>query len=370
MKEGITRQQSYVIQGTAILLMLWHHFFSDFQSYGDRLFFWNREAVWRAAWFGKICVALFAFVSGYGMFHVLRRNGEERFFPRLLQDYRAVLRQLFSLYLKYWLVFFLLPGMELLSGVRTFEVSEFLSNLLGFSSTYQTTWWYMGQYVKMLLLLPLLELFFFAFPQREEKRKKVCFYGILSAVGVLLAAVGLTLYRPLWDFLLNAARNLRISYFLPFCIGFLIARFRLYPLMALKLERIGKKGNIGAAVALLIVTVAVRVLLADAAAYAETDFLLVPVFVYALLTLLQFVPPLEKMLAWFGRQSAYMWLLHGFFLARLGVWLTGYVHLGLLFYLILLALSAGAAFLLNLLTRKLLTTKNRQRYNDEKRKMR
>ena len=63
MREGITRQQSYVIQGAAILLMLWHHFFSDIQFCGDKLFFWNSEVVWRAAWFGKICVALFAFVS-------------------------------------------------------------------------------------------------------------------------------------------------------------------------------------------------------------------------------------------------------------------------------------------------------------------
>ena len=34
------------------------------------------------------------------------------------------------------------------------------------------------------------------------------------------------------------------------------------------------------------------------------------------------------------------------------------------------AVPSAVGFLLNLLTRKLLTTKNRQRYNDEKRKMR
>lgn len=370
MREGITRQQSYVIQGAAILLMLWHHFFSDIQFCGDKLFFWNSEVVWRAAWFGKICVALFAFVSGYGMFYALKRNGEESFFPRLLQDYKIVFRQLLFLYLKYWLVFLLLPGMELLTGFRRFDMGEFLGNLLGFSSTYQPTWWYMGQYVKMLLLLPLLELFFYAFPEREEKKRRICFFGILSALGVLFTAVGLTLYRPLWDFLLNAARNLRISYFLPFCIGFLIARFRLYPLLASKLERIGKKGNTRLSAVVLIATVAVRVALSDSASYAETDFLLVPIFAYTLLTLLQFAPPLEKVLAWFGRQSTYMWLFHGFFCAHLSAWLIRHVHFGILFYLILLALSAVAAFLLNLLTRKLLTIKNRQRYNDEKRKMR
>lgn len=348
MKDGITRRQSSVIQGAAILLMLWHHFFSDLELYGDRLSFWNSEAVWRGAWFGKICVGLFAFVSGYGMFYVLNRREENRFFPRLLQDYKAVFRQLFSLYRKYWLVFFLLPGIELLVGVREFEVKEFAGNLFAVSSTYQPTWWYMGQYVKMLLLLPLLELFFFAFPNREEKKKRMFFFGALLAAAVLLTAIGLILYRPLWELLLWMAKNLRISFFLPFCVGFLTARFRIYQWLAKKQEKMGRAGTIVTAVLVLVLTVGVRVRLSTYAAYAELDFLLVPMFVYGLLTLLAPAPPLERLLAWFGRQSAYMWLLHGFFYAHIWMWLTEYIHSGWLFYMILLALSAVAAYLLSL----------------------
>lgn len=370
MKEGITRRQSSAIQGTAILLMLWHHFFSDIQAYGNQLYFAWSEAVWRAAWFGKICVALFAFISGYGMFHVMMRSREDKFFPRFWQDYKAVCRQLFSLYLKYWLVFFLLPGMELAAGVRPFELREFVGNFLGISCSYQQTWWYMGQYVKMLLLLPLLELFFFPFHGQKEKKKKVLSFSILSAVMIILATTGLVLYRPLWELLITMARNLRISYFLPFCIGFLIARFSLYQRLTEKLEKINRWGNLGISAAVLCAVVTARVILSDSAAYADTDFLLVPIFVYALLTLLQLVPHLEKILVWFGKQSTYMWLTHIYICAYFGQWLAGHVHFGILFYLVLSALSAGAAFLLNLLTRKLLTIKNRQRYNDEKRKMR
>lgn len=345
MKEGITRKQSSVIQGAAILLMFWHHFFSDLELYGGRLLFWNREAVWRGAWFGKICVGLFAFVSGYGMFYVMGRSGENRFFPRLLQDYKIVLHRLFSLYRKYWLVFFLLPGIELIAGVREFEAGEFFGNLFAFSSTYQSTWWYMGQYVKMFLLLPLLELFFLALPNREERKKRIVFYGALLAAGVLLTAAGLILYRPLWDFLLQMAKNLRISFFLPFCVGFLTARFRIYQWLAEKQEKTGRAWTTATAALALVLTVAVRVKLSDYAAYAEVDFLLVPVFVYGFLTLSALAPPLEKALAWFGRHSVYMWLLHGWIYSHMWVWLTEYVHSALLFYVILLGLSAAAAYL-------------------------
>lgn len=343
--QGIARQQSQAVQGIAILLMLYHHFFSDVGMYGDRLTFWNGEAVQRGAWFGKICVGLFAFISGYGMFYVLRRQEEDRFFPRLLTDYQAVLRQLLSVYRKYWLAFLLIPVPELLAGVREFEPGEFFSNLLAFSSTYQSTWWYMGQYVKMLLLLPLLELFFFPFQDRRDKKRRLCFFIVLLTAAGAAAVAGL-IWPPLGAFLLQTAKNLRISFLLPFGAGFLAARFRVYQRLGHKLEKPGRAGNAAAAGLALIATVGVRVRLADYAAYAEFDFLLVPVFVYGALTLLWLLPPVEKLFVWFGKQSAYMWLVHGFLYARSWMWLTEYIHSGWLLYLVMAAASAAAALLL------------------------
>lgn len=342
---GIARQQSHALQGIAILLMLYHHFFSDIQLYGDRLLFWNGETVQRGAWFGKICVGLFAFVSGYGMFYVLSRWEEDRFFPRMFADYKAVLRQLFFVYRKYWLVFLLLPVSELLTGAREFEPGEFFCNLLALSSTYQSTWWYMGQYVKMLLLLPFLELFFFPFKEREEKKKRLCFFGVLLTAAAVAVVAGLV-YPPFWDFLLQTAKSVRISFLLPFGVGFLAARFCIYQWLGRRLERLGRTGNGAAAGVALIVTVAVRVRLADYAAYAELDFLLVPVFVYGALTLLSLAPPVERLFVWFGKQSTYMWLVHGFFYAHGWMWLTEYIHSGWLLYLVMAAVSAAAALLL------------------------
>lgn len=354
--------------------MLFHHFPVGVENDGSGAWFGNAEAALRLAWFGKICVALFAFVSGYGMFHVLQREKERCFFPRLLKDYRVVLRQLFGVYRKYWIVFLLLSAVKFLTGEWKFLTVEFLANLFAVSSTYQTTWWYMGQYVKMLLVLPLFVLLFLETENKKESRCKWGFYGgLFLAAGVTLFC-GLLFYPPLLELANRIQEGLRLSFLLPFLEGWLLARFGGYEWISRKIT--GKKETAMAGI-LLVAAVALRICLADSAAYARADFIVVPVLVYAVLKLLRYVPPVESFLAWLGKQSAYMWLLHGFLYEKLCLILIERLHSGWVVYIVLTALSAAAAWLLNGLTgllpggkraRNRLTIEKTQGYNGRKSK--
>ena len=348
LREGITREQSWELQGIAILLMFFHHFFLEMPS-DPTPWFLNPGLAVRLAWFGKICVALFAFVSGYGMYYVLQREEKVGFFRGLCRDYRTVLRQLLAVYRKYWLIFLLIPGLELLTGAIPFEPKEFFLNFFAISTTYQTTWWYMGQYAVMLLLLPLLDMLFTCPAEAGERKRKYLFFGLLALAGAVLAICGLAVYRPLRELLLWLLEGLRLSYFLPFCVGYLLARYMIYQWIA---RTIQGKASVITAVAAFAAAVALRVILADSPSYARADFVIVPVLAYALLTLLQLVPPLEKLLAWLGRQSTYMWLIHGFLFELIGAWLIGKLHSGWLVYGAMLILSAVLAWLLNGLFRQ------------------
>lgn len=55
----ITLNETNIIKGIAICAMLWHHLFLEHKEYG--------EFVFKQALTGKVCVALFVFLSGYGM---------------------------------------------------------------------------------------------------------------------------------------------------------------------------------------------------------------------------------------------------------------------------------------------------------------
>lgn len=361
LKEGITRRQSSELQGIAILLMFFHHFFMEMPS-DPAPWFLNPGLAVKLAWFGKICVALFAFVSGYGMYYVLQREEKTGFFQGMRRDYLAVLRQLLAVYRKYWLIFLLFPGIELLTGAGTFEPKEFFLNFFAISTTYQATWWYMGQYAVMLLLLPLIDMPFARFAEAGERKRKYLFFGLLLLAGAVWAVCGLTVYRPLWELLLRVVEGLRLSFLLPFCVGYLLARCKGYQWLA---RSIRGKAAVITAVAALAAAVTLRVILADSPAYARADFLIVPVFAYAVLTLLQFAPPFETAMAWLGRQSAYMWLIHGFLFEQTGAWLIGELHSGWLVYGVMLILSAVLAWLLNGLFRQLRTRRQSKKALDK-----
>jgi len=50
---------SFILKGIAICLMLWHHLFTTIEC-GEVALYWGR--------LGKVCVSIFLFVSGYGLY--------------------------------------------------------------------------------------------------------------------------------------------------------------------------------------------------------------------------------------------------------------------------------------------------------------
>lgn len=56
---GLTLHDTSILKGIAICAMLWHHLFYENPKYG--------HFVWHLALLGKVCVAIFLLLSGYGL---------------------------------------------------------------------------------------------------------------------------------------------------------------------------------------------------------------------------------------------------------------------------------------------------------------
>ena len=86
----LSKSETTAIKGCAILLMLWHHLFLRTMEYG--LFTQSLAIVF------KVCVALFLFVSGYGM---TKQYGslEKRNF---LTAIKFLLRRFINFFLPFW----------------------------------------------------------------------------------------------------------------------------------------------------------------------------------------------------------------------------------------------------------------------------
>lgn len=343
MENGITKKQSAILQGVAIWMMVYHHLYSYAVEYESLLPFLRVEAVLRIAWFCKLCVGIFAFVSGYGMYHVMERQLKEQFFGSLLMEYRCVLARILKLYGKLWLV--LLIYMGIVFGIQglPFDASELPGNLTALNPTYNGTWWYVEQYAKMLLVLPFLDLFLTHFEQPAERKRKWIFFLTLALLGAAAVLVGRLWWPGLWNAVLAVKSGLRFSFLLVFVVGYLLARFALYQRVDRALRRGGSWLPVCLSVMLVGAVIALRVMLATDAAYAKLDFLFVPLLAYGLLTLFSYVPPLCAFLAWWGRQSTYIWLTHGFLYGWLYYSIKSQVRLDIWAYLAVLLASAAVS---------------------------
>lgn len=349
MENGITKKQSAILQGIAIWMMVYHHLYSFAVEYNSIFPFIQAEEAARIAWFCKLCVGIFAFVSGYGLYYVLEKQPGERFFGRMAAAYRCMLMRILKLYGKLWLVMFLYMG--ILFGILRlpFDASQLPGNLTALNPTYNGAWWYVEQYAKMLLVLPFLDLLLTRFDQPAERKRRRTFYLILALAGAGVVVAGRLCWPALWNLVLAVKNGLRLSFLTIFAVGYLMARFALYQRADKALRRVGGWLPVCVSAALVCLVIVLRVLLATDAAYAKFDFLLVPAFVYGLLTLLAYVPPLGTFLAWWGHQSTYIWLVHGFLYGWLYYFIKPHVRLDIWIYLSVLLTSAVVSLLLRAL---------------------
>lgn len=311
MQNGITKEQSKMIQGLAILMMLYHHLFATPEIFGIEYFsllhIGGINVEQKMAWFFKICVGIYAFVSGYGIYRSIEKTKYENthsFWGLLLAEYKIIFKKIVSFFLQYWLVFgifIVIVGFVFFK--RPFEIKEFLLNFFGISSSYNGAWWYVLQYMKMLLLFPFMDAFFTLFKTKKAIITQVVLYGIAIVAAGYLYVFKIGIIAQLLNFFMFA-------FLLCFVMGYLISRYRIYEL-AYKLipeKLLYVLGLLG-----MVFVIAARVKIIKDPASAGLDFIFVPVFVYGFCVLMVLLPKLSRFFAFFGGLSTYMWLTHVFF---------------------------------------------------------
>ena len=384
LSKGITSKQSVMLQGLAAAMMLYHHLFIRpdmlFVEYSTLL---GETREIRLALFCKLCVAIYAFVSGYGMCSVFLRAASEgkeemRFFTLLRQDYTLVLQKLLRFFSIYWFCVLLYFICENLFLGKEKPLSELLPNLLALSDSFNGSWWYALEYVKILLFLPLLHLLFVFEKDHEERLKKKWFFLALFGLLALFLVLALNLF-PSWEYHFRLFVNrLMPSYLLCAAGGFLIARFSLIPSLG-KLcisllprvqgpvqeetfRRSRDQGPVQEALScrsrhlsallslggllLMFLPFLIRHLITVDAMQTSLDFLLTPVFCLGFLLFLgdQKIP--AQIFFFIGKHSVYIWLLHLMFLDGFFRDLVMASHTAIGIYLTLLFFSLLCAILL------------------------
>ena len=157
----VSFDNSQVLKGGAIILMLIHHLFFSESSrlMYDDLIIQGYGFVNQIGIFCKLCVAIFVFVSGYGL---AVKYGEG------LDLKRFYLSRFKKLYFNYWLIWLIFVPIGVFVFHRTFEDVyggqivikaglDFLGllNLTGYLG-YNPTWWFYSCIIVLYLAFPWL----------------------------------------------------------------------------------------------------------------------------------------------------------------------------------------------------------------------
>lgn len=344
MKNGITKQHSAFLYGIAIIFMIYHHLYCipsriqyPYFSVLDNAFSFSPISVERTlAWFMKICVAIYAFISGYGLCKSIKIDPEKGVFKNLGYSYLNILKKIGKLLFKLLIVLAVFIPLLILINHREVSFAEFLLNLVGYSSSLSGVFWYINFYISTLLLFPLLNMVF----TRSTKRKVIQIIVSFVCLGLII----------LW-MIFGRAYVPEREYFIIFVEGYLISRFKVF-------ERISKplsnNDEVAISIILLVACFAIRIMFATDAAYHYIDMFIIVPFIYSVCCLVDKTRFLKKGLCFFGKFSTFIWLSHTFFAYDLMPRVITISGISTVIFIECLIVSLLAAILLQILEKYLI----------------
>lgn len=166
-----TKEESNFCKGIAIIAMIFHHLFYKAENYsGIAISFFplTEERINFYALFGKICVAIFVFISGYGIAFSYRKQFVYKE-PNAREIFLFIWRRIWKLMAAYWFAFVLTLifqplGRTIIEAYGTDLKSMVLYFMLDFlgvaylfgTPTLNPTWWYMTIAILIIVLMPMV----------------------------------------------------------------------------------------------------------------------------------------------------------------------------------------------------------------------
>lgn len=178
MKEyELTRKDTKMLQGIAIVLMLTLHLFCRLDWKGlfqPIVFIRGIPLTYYLAQMSDCCVMIYAFCSGYGHY-VSNVEGKVTYSSRL--------KKLFMFLINYWIVVSMFVILGLLIGTKDIpgNVLDVIGNYTALNETYNGTWWYVLAYIIVVLLSPIL-----IKCVRKKSYLTLVLFGVLYCMGYFL----------------------------------------------------------------------------------------------------------------------------------------------------------------------------------------
>lgn len=279
----MNKKMTQMIKGLAILTMLTHHFII-FPINGTEY----SNAINLLGGFCKICVALYALLSGYGYFFAKEKT------------IKYGLKKIWGLLKIYWLSLFtifipaaILGGVKLTAKFLLIQLFGLLPNLNWFA-------WYVFFYIFCMLVIPFV----------HKLLKNSLFLNSAFAICVPFGLCMIIYLIP--NYQNNTLLNDLFScflYFPVFLIGYLMAKHKVIE----KIKEIRILNNIWLNVFVVVAVIPLRIFTTSIIPI-QIDFVYAPLLIIAFCTIFNYMNEyLKKIFFVFGKYSTEMWFFHAVF---------------------------------------------------------
>lgn len=173
---SVSIQKSNHLKAIAILMMLCLHLFNrDYRGLFQPIFFIGEKPIsYYISLFSDACVPIFAFVSGYGLYHKFKTKHSSFWTGNKLR--------LKKLYINYWIVLFLFAiGLGYLLKIPGLPGSweTLLGNISGMVVSYNGAWWFFTIYVFFVLTCR------FWFKLLNQRKRPLVYFTVLLFLYVI-----------------------------------------------------------------------------------------------------------------------------------------------------------------------------------------
>ncbi|MDR3589390.1 MAG: acyltransferase [Negativicutes bacterium] len=341
-----SRQDTTTAKAVAIILMMIHHLFRFPERLHDVAYisvfpFFPGVEYWMGD-FAKICVAMYLFLSGYGLFFIQKTNS----------SFTEIVRRGVKFLLNYWAVFILFVPVGLIffnDNPRYYwNIKTFLFNFLALDNSYNGEWWFVQLYLELLILFPVYRILLL----RKSPTASFLVYGALLVVTFGMSSLAKYLPDGILKYAISRSQLLILWQPL-FTLGLIFARHNLFRSLGQWVHRFRLDSRLMYSLMILaIIAVRITVTLRLNATYViYGDFLLTPFFVFFVTRLLANSNYTHSLLDFFGRHSTNIWLTHSFFCYYYFQKLVFAPKISLLILCWLLILSSASSILVNFVMR-------------------
>lgn len=341
MEVDFNKNDTLIAKGAAIILMYIHHLYA-FENriiagnYYNSIFqIWGKNIELWIGIFGKICVCIFMFLSGFGTYKSFIRNN-------YTFDFIKIKIQRF--YIIYWTVFLIfIPIGYIIGYPRNLSFLELLNNISCYKITYNGEWWFATPFICMMILCPIIIKCF----EKNNSNNFIleCFLIVTFAVAIRTILPNIIKLDYFNEF--EKSSYWRILYstikLIPgFLSGYICAKYNLFNRFREKFK--SKVVLLSYSFIILLIVFYCR---SKTGMSINWDYIYAPLIILAVTNIIREIKIIREIFISIGKKSTYMWLMHSFFCYQYFQSFIYSMHNSILVLLCLLLVTYLIACILN-----------------------